>query len=417
MKLDTLTKWVVFIILTLVLPVNYRTCGQTNPVVTLLANHYGHKEYDDPSGYYTFINYTSVVSLQFSAQLPSKINSTTFESRIGTISGYIHFTAHAEDHYFGDDTIDDYYVPVSYSWPAQDLYIDFLASDGSVNWISTSLPYFTNDTSHPRIYGLKYVGGLMLLTNLIRMPDPFDYDLSDNFTGPAVATVTGNGSSFSGLVEDASTGNPLVGATVVIGGQTLTTDAIGKFFVPLLPPGSLTIQITDTGYVPYQATKILPPFSAIQQTFKLTNAPLTINPLRLSLFTANVTGSDAIDNPIVPVTTAAYLSTASPLGMGVVADDVTPVLFQFNGAEANYTIQITHNATSYNGSLSDHLFVLQDGAWTPTTSLTISSSTTPAYAYLSGLTWTDFSGTPANGVTITVNLYLAGGSTPIASTN
>jgi hypothetical protein len=105
--------------------------------------------------------------------------------------------------------------------------------------------------------------------------------------------------------------------------------------------------------------------------------------------------------------------------MGVVADDVTPVLFQFNGTATNYTIQITHNATNYNGLLSSHLFVLQNGAWTQTTNLTISSSSAPAFAYLSGLTWTDFSGTPANGVTVTiaVNVNLGSVATTVANTN
>ena len=113
--------------------------------------------------------------------------------------------------------------------------------------------------------------------------------------------------------------------------------------------------------------------------------------LRLSLFTANVSQNDSIDASIVPTVNQNYLSGASPLGMGVVADDVTPVLLQFSGTPTNYTLQITNNATSYNGSLANHLFVLQNGAWTPSTSLTISSSSTPAYAYLSwGLTWTDF---------------------------
>jgi len=146
---------------------------------------------------------------------------------------------------------------------------------------------------------------------------------------------------------------------------------------------------------------------------------VSVTPLRVSSFTADVKATDSIDAPIMPVTTPAYLSTASPLGMGVVADDVTPVLFQFNGTATNYTIQITHNATSYNDSLSSHLFVLQNGAWTPTTSLTISSSSTPAYAYLSGLTWADFSGTPANGVTVTLtaSVNLGGVATVVASTN
>jgi pimeloyl-ACP methyl ester carboxylesterase len=144
---------------------------------------------------------------------------------------------------------------------------------------------------------------------------------------------------------------------------------------------------------------------------------VTVTPLRLAPSQTNVKGTDLIDDPITPVTDPNNLSAASPLGKGVVADDVTPVLFQFNGTTTSYTIQITHDAFSYNGALSGHLFVLQGGAWTPTTNLTIYSASSPGYAYLSGLTWTDFLGTPASGVTVTVSVYLPGGSTPVASTS
>ena len=322
MKLDTLAKWTVVIALMLAFSATCRTFGQTNPVVTLLANHYGHKEYDDPSGYYTFINYTSVVSMQFNAQLPSKINSSIYESRSANITGYINFIAHAEDHYFGDVTINDYSVSTSYSLPGQSLYIDFLASDGSVNWIGTPLPS-GSDPTQPQIQGLVYVGGISIMTNFIAMPDPFDFDLDDRFPGPAMATVTGNGSSFSGLVEDASTGNPLVAATVVIGGQTLTTDASGKFFAPLLPPGSLAIQITKAGYLPYQASKTLPPFSAIQQPFPLNPAPNLIvvdaNP--------NYLGSTLLPQPITS-TLLTTLGNASSTRYVAAADGITKLVLQ-----------------------------------------------------------------------------------------
>lgn len=301
---------------------------------------------------------------------------------------------------------------------------EFVGTNGSLASLSLALldpNTISSQSLEP--YRLFYDGTNGILTVWIRLPSPFIYQPypSDDeaWQIPCSATVSNNGSSFTGLVVDTNTAKPLPGATVVIGGQTLTTDTNGSFSVPLLPPGPLTVQITDPDYIPYQATHILPPFSAIQQTFKLSQSPVNIALFRVSSFTADVKATDSIDAPIVPVTTPAYLSTASPLGIGVVADDVTPVLFQFNGTATNYIMQVTHNANSYNGSLSDHLFVLQNGTWNSTTAITIPSSRAPAYAYLSGLTWTDFSGTPANGVTVTLTLKvnLGGIATAVASTN
>jgi len=125
----------------------------------------------------------------------------------------------------------------------------------------------------PQPYRLYYDGTNQNLTVWIRLPSPFGYapypSNDEAWTIPCKATVTGNGSTITGLVEDASTGKPLPGATAVVGGQTFTTDANGKFLTPLLPPGTLTIQISDPGYAPYEHTAVLAPFEAVQITFQL----------------------------------------------------------------------------------------------------------------------------------------------------
>jgi probable HAF family extracellular repeat protein len=145
-----------------------------------------------------------------------------------------------------------------------------------------------------------------------------------------------------------------------------------------------------------------------------------ITRLRVSQQQANVSASDSIDAPIVPKTDPNVLSTAADLGLGVVADEVTPVLFKFTGDVTNYTIEITHDATAYkNGALPDHLYVLQGGSWTRTANFSVSSfsDSGTAFAYLEGLRWTDFNGTPDNEVTVTVNVHPAGDSTIVASTD
>ncbi len=144
----------------------------------------------------------------------------------------------------------------------------------------------TTATQNPQPYRLFYDGTNKTLTAWISLPYPFDnyppYPSEDEaYTISCTATVTGNGSSLSGLIEDAVTMKPLPGATALVGGRALTSDANGSFYVPLLPPGSLMIQISDPGYTPYQATKILPPFSAVRQTFNLapSNSTLSVTSL------------------------------------------------------------------------------------------------------------------------------------------
>ncbi len=75
------------------------------------------------------------------------------------------------------------------------------------------------------------------------------------FAGSAIAQNT---SSITGVVTDASTGKPVVGAVVVVtspaaeGEQTVVTEAGGKFTVPDLPAGSYTLSVQMDGYKPFE---------------------------------------------------------------------------------------------------------------------------------------------------------------------
>ena len=75
------------------------------------------------------------------------------------------------------------------------------------------------------------------------------------FAGTAIAQDT---SSITGVVTDASTGKPVVGAVVVVTGpaiqaeQTVVTEAGGKFTVPNLPRGDYTLAVQMDGYKPFE---------------------------------------------------------------------------------------------------------------------------------------------------------------------
>ncbi len=147
---------------------------------------------------------------------------------------------------------------------------------------------------------------------------------------------------------------------------------------------------------------------------------MTITPLRVSMSQANVSSNDPIDNPIEPWPDANILSASStPLGLGVVADGVTPVLFKLTGQPGNYSLAITNNSTAYKtGTLSDHIYVLKGNHWMRTTNFTITSSTLTGitFAYLEGLDWNNFTGVSGSNE-ITAQLSVTTTGTALTSTS
>ena len=90
----------------------------------------------------------------------------------------------------------------------------------------------------------------MMLRRLVRIAP-----LALLFAGTALAQDT---SSITGVVTDASTGKPVVGAVVVVTSpalpaeQTVVTEAGGKFAVPNLPAGDYKLAVQMDGYKPFE---------------------------------------------------------------------------------------------------------------------------------------------------------------------
>jgi hypothetical protein len=116
---------------------------------------------------------------------------------------------------------------------------------------------------------------------------------------------------------------------------------------------------------------------------------ITITALRAGQSQAQVDASDDIDAPIVPVVDPTALSAGVPLGQGVVADGVTPVLFAIVAAPGNYTCQLSLNNHASLEPLSDYFSALQNGQWAngDTVSITTSGSIGTNFAYLRGFEW------------------------------
>jgi Carboxypeptidase regulatory-like domain len=231
------------------------------------------------------------VSVQISVNLQvhpysPKANDLLFSSSVADFSGTLAINVTATETEPGSSNTKNLQNEIHFNSTAFPVDTEFFGPgfvgvNGNVARLMLSLvDPNTIASQDPVPYRLLYDGTNEELTVWIRLPSPFIYPAypSDDeaWQIPCTATVTGNGSSLDGLVEDAATGKPLPGATVVVGGRTFTTDANGSFLTPLLPPGWLDVKITDPGYGPYEHGAVLPPFEAVHETFHLTNAPLPV---------------------------------------------------------------------------------------------------------------------------------------------
>ena len=67
--------------------------------------------------------------------------------------------------------------------------------------------------------------------------------------------------ALTGSVSDASSKKPVKGVTVSVtakdGVKLITTDASGRFIIPKLPAGEVTIQLEKKGYKTYRREKVI----------------------------------------------------------------------------------------------------------------------------------------------------------------
>jgi hypothetical protein len=291
--------------------------------------------YNDGSGRFDALTNQISVSLRFHPYSPQP-NGYLFSSASADVSGTITIQFNGTEKVSGASKSENLQNQVSYNEPGFAVQTGFFGPQfiaplpGEVSSLALTPP--TTTTQNPEPYQLSYDGTNGILTLWIRLPSPFTYQSypsdAEAWTIPCKATVTGNGSSFAGLLQDASTGKPLAGATVLIGGEQLTTDANGSFFVPLLPTGSLAIQISAPGYDSYQKTEPLAPFSAVSVTFQLkpVTSYLTVvdaNPLFLS--------STVLPQPISPALWET-LAVASTTRASAAADGVTQLLLRYTNS-------------------------------------------------------------------------------------
>jgi hypothetical protein len=166
--------------------------------------------------------------------------------------------------------------------------------------------------------------GYITLTNTVRL-------LSAGQVVNANFTLSPFSNNITGHVYCTCDGSPITNALVQIGTYSATSGSGGSYSIANVSPGNYSAIVSKTNY--YTITTnltLLSGSTTVTQNFTLTPLPaLNVSLFRVLSPQAHVTASDAIDAPIQPVTLPSVLATANPLGLGVVADEVTPVLFQF----------------------------------------------------------------------------------------
>ncbi|HTB85921.1 MAG TPA: Ig-like domain-containing protein [Candidatus Sulfotelmatobacter sp.] len=182
-------------------------------------------------------------------------------------------------------------------------------------------------------------------------------------------------------------------------GSTPATEALGGVSAYMGNVTTTTVSFNGLSFGVTNANGVVVRFSPPQYVLCYSKlpapSPVTITPLRVSHAQADISFVDSIDDPIVPVTDTNKLGDSQiPLGLGLVADGVTPVLFQITGKPGTYAISLTNSSINYNPFFYTNIFVMQDGAWINSTNLTIPGSspdeTNVTYAYMQGLDWGQF---------------------------
>lgn len=156
---------------------------------------------------------------------------------------------------------------------------------------------------------------------------------------------------------------------------------------------------------------------------KFSLAPVNLYVRRVSVSALNAQASDAMDAPIAPTPLPALLGGQPSLGVGSVADGVTPVLFEVAlnvpATSTNiFYLTFTTNGGMVKGSLVSKLHVLQGSpsswSWSQaglTNRLVIMPGQTNTFAYLDGIATVDLSNT----LDMTITAVLSDSTGPIST--
>ena len=139
----------------------------------------------------------------------------------------------------------------------------------------------------------------------VRIPDfgispfPFLLCLFATLSLPALAAEAGR---IRGRVTDAKTGEPLVGASVIVDGTSLggATDVGGEYFIANVPVGTVTLSASYISYQSQQKTGVLVILDqTVTEDFRLSTGRIEVGPIIIKSTRAKIVRTDATSGGVM----------------------------------------------------------------------------------------------------------------------
>jgi len=199
--------------------------------------------------------------------------------------------------------------------------------------------------------------------------------------------LTAQTSRLTGTVTDATTSQPIAGATVSAGAASAATNSSGVYSISGLAPGTYTATATATGYTSQSASVTVTAGSTTTQNFALTSTTGTISG----------TLTDALTAAPIAGATVSYSggsSTTNANGQYSLAG-VPPGTYSLTASATGYASQ-TASVTASAGAATTQNFILSPNPGTISGTVTDAGSTAPiagaTVSYSGGSATTDGSG-------------------------
>lgn len=165
--------------------------------------------------------------------------------------------------------------------------------------------------------------------------------------------ANGKSGSLKGVVLDAETKSPIIGATVMIVGTDLgaATDDEGRFRIKNLPIGDCAVKVSSVGYEPFTATDV------IIRSGRVANLEVALRMSMTEVTSVQVTSGYFVDSPTEPTSSTRYSNEEIRRAPGS-AGDVSRIMFSLPSvAKVNDNV---NNLIVRGGSPTENSFYLEN---------------------------------------------------------
>jgi large repetitive protein len=160
--------------------------------------------------------------------------------------------------------------------------------------------------------------------------------------------------TISGKVINISNSGAVSGATVSTSGSSTTSDSSGNYVLSSLAPGTYTVTVAKTGWLPQSKTATVSPQANTALNFSISTAGIISGTVKNSSGTGVGGASVTFNGGLLPTTlkvitnsTGAYSSSWIPVGNYTVAVSQSGHTTQTKSAVVNTGVTTTLNFTNF----------------------------------------------------------------------